>query len=638
MSVKKSLRNRKVRMQAALVMACLAGGAMQSAAADTATLPPADTTDLGEMVVTATKTTTALHELGYSTTLVTRDEIERTKFTYVTDLLQTIPGLDYRSNGPHASTATLSIRGLEGYHTKVLINGIPVQDSSGTQVRPTLNDLFLTDVERIEVVRGGSSTLYGSNAIGGVVNIITRRGEDGIHGRVGVEAGSHGFQKYTLGLNGAEGIADFAITSTYTDQRGISVKSDNDENDIFRMQSHSARLGLQLADNLRLDLFGRLAEGDEEYDDGWAWDDGSAVNGDFHLQNYQAGAQLSAKNLFEFWDSTLSASATQARRSDRDTLLKSLYIGDTYEMEWQNSLRLDARNTFTIGYAYTEERADVDAYGTVIDERHRTDAIYAQHQFEPVENLFLTAGLRYNNHSVFGEETTYSGSAAYLIAATGTRLRASFNTGYRSPSLYELFAPGTMWGPLGNANLEPETSENWDVGFEQELHEGRVKFGVTYFETRVEDYIYFDWMLGYAQASGIKTHGLESFIAWQATDDLSMRLSHTWQDTTSMETEDDLPYRARNKAAADLNYRFLKQRAKLNLNAVYVGRRDKSQFELGPQRVDEYVLANLALSYQLTEQLEIFGRIHNLLNENYEVIRGYNSYDRSYYVGLNYTF
>ncbi len=589
-------------------------------------------------VVTATKTETALSELGYSVSLITRDQIENSKFTYVTDLLQTIPGLDYRSNGMRASTATLSIRGLNGYHTKVLINGIPAQDTSGTQVTPTLNDLTLDDVERIEIVRGGSSSLYGSNAIGGVINIITRRGEEGVRTALGVEVGSHGFQKYKASVRGASDIIDFSLSNTFTGERGISVLTSNQEDDNFRMQEHSGRIGLQLADTLRLDLFGRFARGQEEYDDNWALDDGNLVNGDFNIQRYQAGAKLAATDLLGFWDSALSISASQARRSDRDALTKLSYQGDTYEAEWQNSLRLNDRNTFTTGIEYVEERTDVVAFGSTVNERHRTEAVYAQHQIEPLENLFLTAGLRYNNHSVFGEETTYSGSAAYLIEQTGTKLRVSYGTGYRSPSLYELFAPTFFGSPVGNAALDPETSETWDMGFEQEALKGKVRFGMTYFETRVEDYIAYDFVVGYTQVSGIKTHGVESFVSWQTTDNLTMNLSHTWQDTTDMDTDEDLAYRPRNKASADLNYRFLDRRANLNLNATYVGRRDKGAFDAGDKRVDDYVLANLALTYKLTDDLEVFGRIHNLLNENYEVIRGFDTYDRSYYVGMTLSF
>ncbi|MFW6413924.1 MAG: TonB-dependent receptor, partial [Verrucomicrobiota bacterium] len=270
-----------------------------------------ETDKLEDMVVTATKTETPLQEIGHSMSVIERQDIEATNLTKVTDILNQVRGLQFWSDGPHANSNALSIRGLQGYHSKVLINGIPQQDTSGTQVFPSLNDLTLDNVERIEVIRGASSTLYGSNAISGVVNIITRKGEDDFGGSVSSEFGSHGFQKYNLSLSGAEDWVDYAVSATYLDEDGISAIIDDDEDDAFRSKNYSADLGFQLHNNLRLEVFGRYSDTDEEYD--ILPDD----DGDYHIERSTGGFQLAATELFNLLDSNLKLSTMKSRRGDK---------------------------------------------------------------------------------------------------------------------------------------------------------------------------------------------------------------------------------------------------------------------------------------------------------------------------------
>ncbi|MFW5997078.1 MAG: TonB-dependent receptor plug domain-containing protein [Lentisphaeria bacterium] len=581
-----------------------------------------ETDKLEDMVVTATKTETPLQEIGHSMSVIERQDIEATNLTKVTDILNQVRGLQFWSDGPHANSNALSIRGLQGYHSKVLINGIPQQDTSGTQVFPSLNDLTLDNVERIEVIRGASSTLYGSNAISGVVNIITRKGEDDFGGSVSSEFGSHGFQKYNLSLSGAEDWVDYAVSATYLDEDGISAIIDDDEDDAFRSKNYSADLGFQLHNNLRLEVFGRYSDTDEEYD--ILPDD----DGDYHIERSTGGFQLAATELFNLLDSNLKLSTMKSRRGDK--ISGDAFKGTTDELDWRNSIHLDDRNTTTLGYTYTAEDADVETMWSALEESYYSNAFYLNHEIEALENLFLTAGLRYNDHSEFGDETTYSSSAAYLIDKTGTKLQASYSTGYRAPSLYELFDVS-----YGNPDLAPETSDTWDVGFEQNIFEDSVTFGVTYFETDIDDYIDYDLVNGeYIQVEGIKSDGVESFIDYQPLDKLSLRLTHTYLDTENKDTGDKLVRRPRHKLTGDVTYRFIEDRATANLQIEHFGKRDLKERVTG----DDFTLANFALSYQLTDNLEVFGRVHNLLDEDYQVAHDYNTYGRTYYGGLRLSF
>ena len=235
------------------------------------------------VVVSATRTETPLNQLGQSVTVVTRQQIEETRATDLGDLLRQVVGLDVRTNGQHSSSTAIGIRGLSGYHTKVLINGIVLQDSSSPQQMPILNDINLNDVERIEVVRGPGSTTYGANALGGVVNIITRSGQgagrtcpDGTPnplptGNLGFEFGSHGRFRTSASARGQSGPVDYAVGWLRESEKGISAMDTelNEDNDAWRNQQVQGTLGLRLAPGLRLEVFGRYSSSDEEYDMGY---------------------------------------------------------------------------------------------------------------------------------------------------------------------------------------------------------------------------------------------------------------------------------------------------------------------------------------------------------------------------------
>lgn len=581
--------------------------------------------ELQDMVVTATKTKTPAREIAYSVSIIDRDEIENSNLSYVSDVLQTVLGLDLWFSGPHSTSNTLSIRGMKGYHSKVLIDGIPLQDTSGPQTVPTLNTLTLDNVERIEVIRGASSTLYGANAVAGVVNIITRKGEEGVSGSISSEFGSHQFRKYSANVRGREDLIDYALSANHIQEKGISATTADSEADAFRNQNYSANVGYQPQEQLRLSVYGNFSDADQEYDGYNA--------GDWHIQRYAAGAELSAVDVFDFVDSSFSFSTMESRRGDR--ISGSFFKGDTYESSWRNTVRINDRNTTMLGYTYTAEESSVDAQYGNLEESYHENALYAQHQSEILNNLFLTGGMRYSDQSEFGGEDSYSSAASYLIKKTDTKLHASVSTGYRAPSLYELFDPS-----YGRSSLGPEKTVSRDLGFEQSILDRKIKFGASCFDAKVDDFI--DWTPeGYRQLEGISSKGVEAFVSCRPFDNLSFRLTHTYMDTENLQDGKDLIRRPRNKSGVDISSTFFDKRGTANFQAQYVGSRDLLDYSASPaSRVEDggYVLANLALSYRISDKMELYGRIQNLFNEDYERAFGYNTYGRTYYSGLKLAF
>ncbi len=598
---------------------------------------------LDDMVVTATRTAIKEEQVARSITVITAEDIERRQPQSFLALMNSVPGLNIKSAGPNSANSGISIRGMKSYHTKILINGVTIQDNSSIKPSAILSAISLDNIERIEIVRGASSTLYGSNAMGGVINIITKKGtKAGATGEFGVEFGSEEWQKYNAAVREMKGAFDYAFSTEWLSEKGISAKSDNSERDAFRRSSSTLDLGYQINDTLRLSGFGRYSDSDQEFDNG-------VSVGDWHVIDLQLGSKLAATELLDGkFDTSVAFSYTKTRRGDADN--SSYFKGETYETTWENIYRVDERNKFLFGMVYTEDKSE----SASTSNKYRTDSWFAQYETEPVDNLFLTAGLRYTNNCEFGGEMTYSTSAAYLIEETGTKLKTSFATGFRTPSLYELYQPHVVYPSYGgwpaydvrgNSDLEPEESKSFDIGFEQVVTD-EVEFGMTYFQSKVKNYI--GWVDrydapsnttfgSYDQVSGIKIYGVESYIKITPIEAVSLNLSHTYQHTNDMEKEKSpLPYEPSNTFSAAVNWAVDTQ-LNLNLNADYVGTRNTGEYGTR-ENLHGYTLVNFAASYKVTESIELYGRINNLLDQDYQLSEGYNTYGITTYVGMKYLF
>lgn len=578
-------------------------------------------TETAPVFVSATRTELSLEKLGRSTTLLSEEYLENSQQSLLRDVLFTVPGMDVRSYGPFSNTTRLSIRGMQSYHTRMMINGIPLQDVSTPQVTPAFADLTLDGVQQIEIVRGGHSTLFGSNAIAGVVNVITKNGEGEPQGTIGAEVGSSAFHRVYGTLNGSSQKTNYMISSSYLSDNGIDVLGADHDHDGFRNQSHLGTFGLILDENWKLNLLGRYATSQEEYDNSFGPDN------EWATRTITAGASLEGKHLMDMMDLKLYTSVNDTQR--RQVVSGDLYDGTTLLYGLQNSVTINPDNILTFGYEHESQYAEnMDSWGTDISVRHRTDAIFLQHEAALTDNLFLTLGGRFNSHSEFGKETTWSSSLAWLLEETGTKFHTSYATGFRSPSLYELY------GPYGNADLDPETSSSFDIGFEQTAADSTLTFGSTWFRNRTEDAI--DWSFttfAYGQISGIKTSGLESFINWQPNKDFSMKLTHTYTHTNNMENESSLIYVPRHKASLVADYRCPSEKAVLQVAALYNG-----STETDAEDIEDGLLINTSLTCKVNDSVEIYGRIENLLNENYDLIRTYNTRERTFFFGTKLSF
>ena len=626
-------------------------------------------TELPPMTITATRTDALVESLGQSVIVLDQEQIQQSKQAYVTDILQEQPGIDYYTFGTRASQPVISLRGMRHYHTKLLIDGVPYLDNStSTGNSPLFDNLSLDLIDRIEIVKGAVS-LQGSSAMGGVINVITKKPtEEGTHGVISLEAGSHARIHSSALLFGKYGIVDFKLGIARQTERGISTyrkgpsayMNINGDDDGFRSITYQGQIGLQLDEHWRAEIAGSFTDTDEEYDGG-DYDEMTFEPidvDDISIRRTAGHAKIIGAELL---DGLLDVQVTYAKsRSDRiyedigqkmwfDSAYR--YKGDMDLINAQAKISLNDRNAITFGIDYQEDHVRGWMIGQkkykAWDETTYTTGYYLAYQTEPIDNLFLNANLRFNDHSDFDNEWTGDVSASYLVEPTLTTFKAAIGKGYRAPNPYELMPlANNAWYWRGNPDLEPETAVTWSAGINQQIIADVLDAEVTYFQNEVEDFINGyggydeDTFFSYpTNVDKLKIRGIEAAINAYPFKELSLKLAYTWQHVRDTETgAKHLAFIPNHKISFDANYNPITPLI-LNLGGVFVG----SRYNAGlSSKMDNYCLMHSTVTWKFNDNLKAYVRIDNLLNENYTTYDSfgviYNTYGRTYYAGLTYSF
>ena len=614
---------------------------------------------LEKVVVTATRVETPMEEIASSVTVISSEEIERKQKTHVMEILRGIPGLDVVRTGGAGKNTSVFIRGANSEHTLVMIDGVEVNDPISPGRSYDFAHLTVDNIERIEVIRGPQSTLYGSDAIGGVVNIITKKGEGKPKFFLSAEGGSFTTFREATGISGGNKWVNYSFALSRFDTEGISTASKKDgnyERDGYENTSLSAKLGFKPMDNLGIDFILHYMDAKTELDNfaGVGGDDPNYVQkSNQFLFKTQVGLSL----FDQVWSQKLGLALNDHNRDIKNKkdsqhpfdYEKGRYDGQLLKFDWQHHLQLHKTNALTFGLEYEREEGKSKYYweslwgpGQSIFPKKTANikGYYIQDEIKLWDRLFATLGIRIDDHSRFGSETTYRVAPAYLIKETDTKIKGTFGTGFKAPTLYQLFAPATLWGPIGNKDLKPEKSKGWDFGVEQNFFKNRVTLGATYFRNDFKDLIQFDWGQGYINIAKAKTEGVELFASAKPIDDLTLRINYTYTDTEDKTTGEALIRRPKNKIGFDINYHFLNN-GNVNLGVIYVGKRDDLDFSISPSRMvklDQYTLVNLAVSYDITKNFQLFGRVENLLDKEYEEVKGFGTPGLSFFGGMKLSF
>jgi len=598
---------------------------------------------LDDVVVTATRDEVPIEQVGSSITVITAKEIEQQQKQSVADVLRMVPGLDVVRTGGAGQTTAVYLRGAKSGHTLVLIDGVEMNDSSSLDGGYDFAHLTTVNIERIEILRGPQSTLYGSSAMSGVINIITKRGGGKLKGFVSAEGGSHYTAKETAGLSGGTDLLQYSLGLSRFDSDGISVANSNNgnpENDGYKNSYVDASFGITPIQNFYMDFIFKYLNSKTDIDS-VSWSTGQPTDdlvSNAKSEEYYFSSQANLTLFNSFWNQKLGVSLSDINREYN--AYNSSYDGQNIKIDWQHILHLHSTNDLTLGAERKEESAKTDS---MQEKPAKTTSLYLQDQIKLFDSWFTTIGTRLDDHNQFGTEATYRFTTAYLLKQSNTKIRASYGTGFKAPSLIQLYHP--TWG--SNAALKPEKSTGWDVGFEQSLADKQASVGVGYFHNDFDQLIdgYADpvtYTYSYKNIAKAESEGVELTASYQPLDELIFHAAYTYTQTKDRTTGEELTRRPKIKLSGDINYRYL-GKGNLNLGFIYVGTRNDLSFDpitytSQTVKLKAYLLVNLAASYDITKNLQLFGRIDNLLDKSYEEVLGYGTPGISAYGGVKVSF
>ncbi len=609
-----------------------------------------------DVTVTANRMQTPEQETASSLTVITREELQAAGIHTVADALKQTAGLNVIQNGPPGSTASVFIRGGDSDQTKVMLDGIELNDPVSPSRSYDVSHLLVHNIERIEIIRGPQSPLYGSDAMAGVINIISRVGQGKPRIRLSSQGGAFGTLSGRAEAAGGNESIQYSAGVSYYRTDGFSAAgiqyAGNQEEDGYRNLTLSGKINVHLTDNLEWTAAARGLQTRSDLDNqGGAFGDDPNHTGEADSVILHTGLRGLFAN--KRWESRLNLSYVDtARRYDNPaddahpfSSADSEYLSDIAKLNWQNNIFIHPANTLTLGAEFLRERGEStytssSAWGDSVSIFPQNNAdnvgVYIQDRISLDDRFFLTVGGRWDNHSSAGDAVTFRAAPSYLIKTTGTRLKATLGTGFKAPSLYQLYAPSTLWGPIGNQQLEPERSLGWDAGFEQELFGRSFSFGAVYFYNRYENLIDFDFTQGYINVGEAFSRGVELSLKSQLLDWLSFHSTYTYQKAENDATGKALLRRPQHKFTLE-SRGTLMEALRIRLLLVYMGKRDDmfySGYTSSRVMLDEYVLLNSSLSYDLFPGLSLMLRMENMLNQEYELVKGYGTPGFSVYGGI----
>lgn len=584
-----------------------------------------------QKVYTANRTATDAAKVGSSVEVITEKELEGRSQTYVKDYLETLPGVNFTQNGPPGSTASISLRGASSQYVKVLVDGIDVSDPASPQTVANFEHLLVGDVQRIEVLKGSQSTLYGGDAVAGVISIDTKRATKlGFSQSGGVEGGTYNSFRgaYTAGYAAANG-SNISLSVQGVDTDGFSAAAVGTEDDGYRNITFSGRGDYVISPAMKVFFAARSVDAESDFDGydpvTFAFGD-TPESGTFVQQAGRAGAVIALLD-----GAFVNTFAIQGMKLERDTFFRDArtawYDGDRVKAEYKGVLTFNDRLSLLVGADWEQTGAETSFLG----DRSESDVsgAFTQLMIEPIDGLMLTGGGRIDEHSEFGQFNTYRFTAAYLVPGTETKFRGSIGTGFRAPSLFELFDP-----LYGNPTLQPEESLSWDAGIEQGFFNGRVKLGATYFELDTDNLIQFTCGFPsippcYANTPGTShRQGVELSAAALVTKGLTVTSSYTYIEA---EEEDGDPLLRVPKHNFVIGFDLQPMdKVELNVTAKYVA----DGVDIGFVELDDYFLVSAKAAYEFAPGWKAYVRGENLLDQDYEPLVGYGASGLAVYGGV----
>jgi vitamin B12 transporter len=591
---------------------------------------------LEEIIVTSSRVAMPLRQIGTSVSVISQQEIAQRGFSSLYDVLRSQPSIAVTNAGGAGKVTSLRVRGEEGYRTLVLLDGIDISDTSTPQVTPRMEYLLSSGIQRVEILRGPQGLMYGADA-GGVVNISTTAPQEGLGGELSAEGGRYGAQQFAGNLAGGNSTVDFNLSAADFETDGFNARTTDTvlrDDDGYDNTTLHGRLGWNVSDDLRLSLVARDVSGNSEYDSCYTVDTFAptdACKDEYEQQAWRAAADY---QLGRFNHQVFYSDSDNDRDSYADGQFSAKFGGEIETAGYTGSFKGGDALRLVYGVDLETQTAD----GSYLNADRDQEGYYLEYQGGFSDQLYITAGARYDDNEDFGTHTSYRASGAYLIPLAGgeLKLKATFGTGFRAPSLSEVATnlnPYTL-PPAAGTELSEEESEGYDLGVSWTGESG-LYLEAVYFDQSISDEIIYDpASYGYLQASGdTESNGVELIAQWQIIDSLALTGNYTYNDTQTFNGS-KRPFRPEHLGNLGINWRPLSDRLVLGLNL----RLSHDSQDVDGTPLDDYELVDFNASFLIAGGLEIYGRVENLLDEDYEEFPTYNTSGAAGYAGLRYSF
>ena len=580
------------------------------------------------VVVTATRIPTPESQVANSITVVTAADIAALQAPTLPDVLKLVPGLNVVQTGGPGGQTSLFMRGTNSNHVKVFVDGIDVSDPSNANASFDPSQLLTSDIEKIEILRGPQSGLYGSDAIGGVINVITKSGNGPMQITAGVEAGTFDTFNQALGVSGSAGGFHYSAHAEHFHSGETPVTPLEDLtggtqriDDYYDNFSFSTKLGYDFSDNVDVGVVARYTDAHLRFT-GDDFNDFPTPGFPDATQSTQDTTQYYARvfahnvafdglldHTFGVAYSNIKTSALSPDNGPSET------GGNRIKADWQGTVRLAAQEHLILGAEHQK-----DAISQPLSADINVNSGYAELQSGFGESFFDTVALRYDVNDHFGSKVTYRIAPVYLIKDSGTKLKASVGTGFKAPTLEDLFQNLPQFFFFANPNLRPETSTGYDVGFEQALSGDTLQFGATYFRNNFKNLITdsadFTTLVNVGRAH---SDGVESFIAYQPGSVYNARLDYTYTEAFDDIANQELLRRPKHKITLRNSWHATEQLS-FDATILYTGSWVDGNRNFTVSRLDapSFTTVNLAGNYDVNKWLSVYARINNLFDRRYQ--------------------
>lgn len=604
----------------------------------------ANAQDSDAIVVTATRAEQPADQTGHAITVIDHALIERRQSQTVSDLLSTTPGVTFNRNGGVGTATGISIRGAETAQTLVLVDGVRINDPSSPGGAFDFGNLLIGNINRIEVLRGANSVPWGSQAIGGVVNIITAPPTDDLSINARAEYGYADTAQGVANTSFRAGPIAASFGGGYFRTDGISAAAIGTERDGYRNYGANGRVEIALSDAITVDLRGYYSHGRADLDGFPApnydtFTDTPEYSTSQELLGY---AGVRASLLDGRFNNRLAFTITDINRDNFDPTFgdEPSFIGRgrVERFEYQGDFAVSDTIRTVFG-AETEKSHFSDGfakYSTGID------SAYGQLIVTPIAPLTVTGGIRYDDHEDYGSEVIFSGNAA-LRVASGTLLRASYAEGFKAPTLYQLRSD------FGNETLKAERAQSYDIGIEQHLLDDKIVATATVFRRTAKDQIDFiscaapfegictDRPYGtYDNIARARAQGVEFAVDLKPVDALTVNASYTYVDTENRSPDsfnfgNVLARRPKNSISLSADYAPAEG---FSVGATIQHVSDSFDNASNSTPLDGYALVGLRAAWTFDPRFELYGRVDNVFDETYQTVATYGTIGRAAYVGV----